>query len=260
MYDEKFAAQYPTKDKDFLTICKEFLEKIEETERENFIKAGKVLGDRIMQDEVFYCVGTGGHTYVPAMDMTHRAGAFACASPTFDVSTSPFAGGTRSIRLERVEGYFRVLMEYYKIKKGDVVLIFNNIGVNAGCIDAALACKEKGATVIAVSSRVWQKQIPMDHFTRHSSKKNLFDIADICIDDYNPMGDSVMMMDGMDVPFGPISTVTDAYIVRRIEQEAIRYMVSKGFTPPVYSSGNQVGGMERNAALENKYFYRIKVL
>ncbi|GAI50385.1 unnamed protein product, partial [marine sediment metagenome] len=49
--------------------------------------------------------------------------------------------------------------------------------INAGTIDSALECKERGATVIGVGSSIWQEDIPMDHYTRHKSKKNLMDIV-----------------------------------------------------------------------------------
>ena len=253
---------YPVnlKEKSFLEICKEFLDVIEERQAENFKKAGKIMGDKIMEDGMIRLFGTGGHTYVPVLDMSHRAGGFACLNPALDISSSPMNGGTRSIRVERVEGYFEAIVDYFRVGKGDVCIVFNNIGVNAGAIDTCLSCKKRGATVIAVSSSVWQDEIPMDHHTRHPSKKNMRDIVDLMIEDYNPIGDSVAMIDGFDRSFMPISTITDAYIVRRMEEETIRHCVANGFTPPVWCSANTVNGDELNAALEEKYWYRAKML
>lgn len=259
-YDEKFPKKYPTKGKSFLEISEEFIEKLEEDQGKKFEKAGVKMAERIMEDEVVYAVGTGGHTYMPPLDMVHRAGALAPVSATLDISTSPFAGGTRSIRLEKVEGYFRKLMEYFKIGADDVVFIFNNIGVSASCIDACLECNERDAYTIGVSSRAWQEHIPEGHSTRHSSNKNMMDIVDLHIDDYNPVGDSVVKMEGLKTPVSPISSITYAYITRRIEEEAISYMLKNDFEPPVFWSGNVPGGMEKNAELENKLFYRIKIL
>ncbi|MCL1854468.1 MAG: sugar isomerase domain-containing protein [Clostridia bacterium] len=253
---------YPVnlKEKSFLEICKEFLDAIEEKQAQNMKKAGRIMGDKIMEDGLIWLFGTGGHTYVPVLDMSHRAGGFACVSPALDISSSPLNGGTRSIRVERVPGYFEAIVDYFRIEEGDVCVIFNNIGVHAAAIDACLSCKKRGATVIAVSSSVWQDGIPLDHHTRHPSKKNMRDIADLMIEDYNPIGDNVAVIDGFDRSFLPISTITDAYIVRRMEEEAIRYCISKGFTPPVWCSANTVNGDELNAALEEKYWRRVKML
>lgn len=260
MADKQWPRNYPVSGKSFLDICKEFLDIIEERQAENFVKAGKIMGDNIMAGGLIKLVGTGGHTYLPVLDMSHRAGALVTVNPTLDVSSSPINGGTRSIRIERVPGYFRALMDYFRVKEGDVVIIFNNIGVNAGTIDACLACKERGATVIGVGSSIWQEDIPMDHYTRHPSKKNMRDIVDLFIDDYNPIGDAVIMLDGFDRPINPISTVTDGYVVRRMEYEAVKYMLSKDFAPPVWISANCVGGDEANARYEEEYWPKVKML
>ena len=83
---------------------------------------------------------------------------------------------------------------------------------------------------------------------------------DLMIDDYNPVGDTTMVIDGFDRSFMPISTIADGYVVRRMEEEAIRYCVSKGCEPPVWCSANSPGGDDLNAALEEEYWYRVKML
>ncbi len=258
--DKKWPRNYPVSNKSILEISKEFLDKIEEGQAENFAKAGKIMGDKMIEGELIKVVGTGGHTYLPVLDMNHRAGGFVTVNPTLDISSSPMNGGTRSIRVERVEGYFRALMDYFRVKKGDVVLMFNNIGVNAGTIDTALECKERGATVIGVGSSIWQEDIPMDHYTRHSSKKNLRDIVDLFIDDYNPIGDTVIKIEGFNRSICPISTITDGYIVRRIEEETVRYMLSKGVEPKIWVSANCEGGDEANTKYEEEFWYKVKML
>lgn len=257
---KQWPRNYPVSDKSILEICKEFLDKIEERQAKNFVKAGKIMGDNMMAGGLVKLVGTGGHTYLPVLDMSHRAGGFVTVNPTLDVSSSPINGGTRSIRLERVHGYFRALMDYFRVKKDDVVIIFNNVGINAGTIDAALECKERGATVIGVGSSIWQEDIPMDHYTRHESKKNLMDIVDLFIDDYNPVGDTVIKIEGFDRSICPISTITDGYIVRRMEQETVKYMLSKGSKPIMWVSANCEGGDEANAAYEEEYWLKVKML
>ena len=258
--NNQWPRNYPVSNKSILEISKEFLDKIEKRQAENFVKAGKIMGDKMIEGGLVKLVATGGHTYVPVLDMSHRAGAFVTVNPTLDVSSSPINGGTRSIRVERVHGYFRALMDYFRVKKGDVVIIFNNIGINAGTIDSALECKERGATVIGVGSSIWQEDIPMDHYTRHKSKKNLMDIADLFIDDYNPIGDTVIKIEGFDRTICPISTITDAYIVRRMEEETVKYMLSKGVKPKIWVSANCVGGDDANAEYEEEYWYKVKML
>lgn len=68
-------------------------------------------------------------------------------------------------------------------------------------------------------------------------------------------------MKGFDRPVISISTITDAHIVRRIiEIEAIKYMLDKEFTPPVWVSANIPGGDKANKKREEEYCHRIEIL
>jgi len=248
-------------EKTFLDISIEYLKKIEDGQAENFKTAGEKIGDALIADRLIHVVGTGGHTNIPAYDRFFRAGGFAAIN--FIPAAAAMYGlvpATYGMRTERLPGYMQQVIDYYRVSKGEVAIVFNNVGVNAGTIDAAMACKEKGAYTIGVAGSPWQDGIPKDHHTRHPSRKNLRDVVDLCIDDYNPIGDSVMETEGFDRPFAPISAITDAYIVRRMEIEAIKYMVAKGHTPPVLMSANREGGDQANTALIDKYFNRVKLL
>ena len=95
---------------------------------------------------------------------------------------------------------------------------------------------------------------------RHPSRKNLFDFADVCIDDYNPLGDTVVKLDGFDTPIGPISNMTDFYIVHRLEIECAKECLARGIEPPFWRSANVPGGDEFNKKNLKKYSPRIKML
>ncbi len=255
-----FSDQFPSTDKSFLDICKEFLEKIESCEKEKIQEAGIMIAERILQGEVVYVFGCGGHSWVPPMDMFCRAGGLVPICAGMDVSSATLTGGFRGVFVERVPGYMRALFKYYRIKKGDVVLIFNNVGVNAMVIDAALECQERGAKSIGIAGSAWQDQLGADAPVRHPSKKNLRDLVDVFIDDHNPMGDTVLKLKGMDHAIAPISTITDGYIVRRIEIAAVEEILKRGKTPPVWVSANSPDGDRINEEYIEKYFYKIKTM
>lgn len=141
-----------------------------------------------------------------------------------------------------------------------VALVYHNIGTNAATIDAVMQAKERGAKIIAVSSSDWQENIPLDYELRHPSHKNLFDFADVCIDDYNPLGDTVVKLEGFDTPIGPISNMTDFYIVHRLEIECAKECLERGIEPPFWRSANVPGGDEFNRKNLTKYSPRIKML
>jgi uncharacterized phosphosugar-binding protein len=178
-----------------------------------------------------------------------------------ETGISVFNQALKYLELERCENFGRSVMKYYDLQKDDLLIIFHNIGINAATIDAALEAKERGVKIIAVSSSCWQDEMPEDHFIRHSSKINLFELADVCIDDYNPVGDSIINIPGFDIPIAPVSNVVDFTIAHLLEIECIRICVEeRGITPPVWNSANTPGGDQKNAAYVKKYKPLVKSL
>lgn len=141
-----------------------------------------------------------------------------------------------------------------------MLIIFHNIGINAATIDAALEAKKNGVKIISVSSSYWQNEMPADHFIRHPSRKNLFELSDVCIDDFNPVGDAAVTVPGFATPIAPMSNVIDFYIAHLLEIACVEECVKRGITPPVWSSANAPGGDEKNAAYLEKYKNSIKML
>ncbi len=173
----KFDEKYPTATMTFIEICKDFLDEIERKESENFRRAGELIGKRIMQGKIIFAVDCGGHSYLPPMDMFCRAGSLVPISATLDVSTTTVTGGFRSVFLERVPGYMKALFQYFRIRKDDVAIIFNIVGINSMVIDAAQECKRLGARSIGVSGSPGQDKLPSDHPIRHPSGLNLKDLV-----------------------------------------------------------------------------------
>ncbi|MFA5864774.1 MAG: SIS domain-containing protein [Phycisphaerae bacterium] len=236
------------------------LKKVQERECENIKKAAVLMADAISADKLINVYGGGGHTTLVMGEMFFRAGGFSNINPIMETGLSVFNQALKYLELERCVNFGRSIMKYYDLQKDDVLIIFHNIGINAATIDAAMEAREHGVKIIAVSSSHWQNEMPRDHFIRHPSKKNLFDLADVCIDDYNPVGDAVVKVPGFDVPIAPISNVVDFTIAHLLEIETVRLCVERGITPPVWNSANAPGGDQKNAALLAKYKPRIKSL
>ena len=102
--------------------------------------------------------------------------------------------------------------------------------------------------------------MPKDHFIRHPNGKNLFEYADVCIDDYNPVGDAIVTVPGMTTPIAPVSNLVDFTIAHLLEIETCRQCVERGIVPPVWNSANAPGGDEKNAAYLKKYRPLVKCL
>ena len=236
------------------------LKKVQEREAENIKKAAALMADAIAADKLINVYGGGGHTTLVMGEMFFRAGGFSNINPIMETGLSVFNQALKYLELERCVNYGRSIMKYYNLQKDDLLIIFHNIGINAATIDAALEAKEHGVKIIAVSSSCWQNEMPADHFIRHPSKKNLFELADVCIDDYNPVGDAVVNVPGLDTPIAPISNVVDFTIAHLLEIETVGICVERGIIPPVWNSANAPGGDEKNAAYLKKYQPRVKSL
>lgn len=236
------------------------LEKVRREQGENIHQAATLMADAIRDDRLIHVYAGGGHTTLAMGEMFFRAGGLANIDPLMETALSVFNQALKYLELERTVNFGASIVRYYDLQPGDPLIIFHNIGINAATIDAAMEAKKRGAEIIAVASSFWQKEMPDDHFIRHPSGKNLFDLADICIDDYNPVGDASVLVPGFDTPIAPISNVVDFTIAHLLEIETVRLCVERGIVPPVWSSANAPGGDEKNKAYLERYKSRIKML
>ena len=248
------------KDFGFYKKIIENLEKVNANQEENIEKAADLMAEAIKNDKLISVFGGGGHTTLPVGEMFFRAGGLANINPIMETALSVFNQALKYLELERTVNFGASIVKYYNLQKDDLLIIFHNIGINAATIDAALEAKKAGAKIVAISSSFWQDEMPSDHFIRHPSGKNLFELADVCIDDYNPVGDAVVNVDGFGTPIGPVSNIVDFYIAHQLEIATVRKCVEQGIEPPVWSSANTPGGDQKNKAMLDKYRPRIKML
>jgi len=250
----------PINDYGYFQTIQANLKQVNDTQEENIRKAASLLADAIADDRLINVYGGGGHTTLCMGEMFFRAGGLANINPIMETGLSVFNQALKYLELERCVNYGSSIMKYYDLKKDDVLLVFHNIGINAATIDAVAEAKKNGVKMIAVSSSYWQNEMPRDHFIRHPSKQNLFDFADVCIDDFNPVGDAVVNVPGLDTPIAPISNIVDFYIAHLLEIETVSQCISRGIIPPVWSSANTPGGDEKNKTYIEKYKPRVKML
>ena len=236
------------------------LKQVNDTQEANIQKAAGLMADAIANDRLISVYGGGGHTTLPVGEMFFRAGGLSCINPIMETGLSVFNQALKYLELERTVNYGSAILKYYDLQKDDVLIIFHNIGINPATIDAAMEAKKRGVKIIAVSSLAWQEEMPKDHFIRHPNKTNLNDYADVCIEDFNPVGDAVVTVPGLDTPIAPVSNIADFYIAHLLEIETVKQCIDAGITPPVWSSANTPGGDEKNAGYLAKYRPRIKML
>jgi uncharacterized phosphosugar-binding protein len=215
-----------------------------------------VVTDALEAGGVVQAFGTG-HSEAFAMEIAGRAGGL-IATNRIPLRTLVLRGG-RDVStlggadLERDPNVAADLLALFDLHPSDVFMIASNSGVNGSIVGMAIAAKERGHKVIAVTSLEHTKRVQ----PKHPSGKRLSEVADITIDNLAPFGDSTMKLEG-GIGVGGVSSLTAAFIAQRITIGVAEAMRQRGKTPPVYISANIPGGDEHNRALEDLYGDRIR--
>jgi uncharacterized phosphosugar-binding protein len=198
-----------------------------------------------------------GHSEAVSMEIAGRAGGLV---PTNKVALRDIVlyGGEDSARLadpllERDPAVAHRLYELAPIKPDDIFVVASNSGVNGVIVEFALLVKERGHTLIAITSLAHSAAVA----SRHPSGRRLADIADLVLDNGAPYGDAALPVPGGGA-VGAISSITAALLVQQLVTEVVARLVAAGETPPIYLSANVPEGDAHNNELEARYAGRIR--
>lgn len=224
-------------------VVNELIKNVQETQMEAIEQASIACADAIEKGGILQAYGSG-HSEAGAMEVAHRAGGFI---PTKKI-IEPARGG-----YEGIEGVGTTFLKKVDIRENDVVFVISNSGRNPLPIEMAIGAKKKGAQVIAITSVEASKNLT----SKHSCGKNLYQLADIVLDNCVPEGDCGCEIEGYDSKICGMSMITTSVIVQAITYRTAEILISRGITPPMYKSQNIDGGREFNEALEAKYLDRL---
>ncbi|MGE5334350.1 MAG: sugar isomerase domain-containing protein [Nitrososphaerota archaeon] len=241
----------------FWERAQEILDRVVRTQSEQIRRAAEVLADCIEHDGVAHAYGTG-HSTAFAMELANRAGGLVPMDRMDLRQLVPRAGWPPekvfSPDIERDPEAGPALLTCHKIYPQDIFIIASNSGIYPAIVDVAQQVKAHGHTLIAVTS--------MEHSQRMSSRaasgKKLYELADIVIDNCGPYGDALLEMPNGKGRACSISSLTGALIGQMLTAETIGILLDRGYEPPVLLSANVTGGLENNAALQEKYAGRIE--
>jgi uncharacterized phosphosugar-binding protein len=238
----------------------ERLKNISSSQAESIGKAASLLVRQIEKDGLIHVFGVGGHSFIGSEEFFYRAGGLANINPIFDLSLSLAGGGRKSTELERIENYGNKVVRLHNLQKGDPLIITSAYGINACTIDAALEAKKHGCHVIAITSVEFAKLTPLNFKARHSSAKNLHDIADVVIDNHVPHGEAILRLDGLVQPVGGTCTLLSAFCIQWLVTTTVQMCIDARIEPPVWKSANMIGGDEANSEYMRRFGARIKFL
>lgn len=217
-------------------------------------QAANILADAIEGDGRIFAWGST-HSSTAMQDIYVRAGGLMVINAIFipgleALQASPF--GITS-RIERLEGYAEIILDYTPIRKGDVLIVVSVSGRNAVPIEMAKVAKERGAKIIAVTGYEYTKTVK----PRHPGGRNMYAYADIVLDNKAKAGDAILEAPGCPAKFCPVSGITTSAILQCLVAETIEVLLSRKITPPVFMAQNVDGGEEFNNQMLAKYHGKI---
>lgn len=249
---------------EFFTYMQDLFEKIATTQQDKFDEAAQVMAECLRDEKQgrrLHIWGTGGHSAMIAEDALYRKGGFANINPILDPGLSLAHGALKTIPgLMGVPGYAKAILEYRKVKKDDVLLIGMSIGANVTTIEAALEAKKKGLTVIAITSPTMSRSVDVNHPSRHETKKNLYEVVDIYIDDFVPPGDAVIKLEGFEQKVAPIATIAVSAVYQALVALTCEKLLAMGVKPKIWTNALSMGGVEANQAYIKEYYGQFKDL
>ncbi len=207
-------------------------------------RAADAIEATAKKDGLVYVFGTG-HSHLLAEEVHYRAGGLALTVPILATATMLHEGAVASTAFERLSGVVRPIFDRYPIGPNDVLFVISNSGVNAAPVEAAEIGKERGATVVAITSETYSRQAA-------NGRVRLAEVADIVLDNGAPSGDATVAVPGSDLRVGPVSTSIGAALLNAVLVEVASRLQADA-KAPIYLSANMPGAADNNAALIKRY-------
>jgi len=227
---------------EWLNNAREVMAKIEETQQDNIREAAGIMADTIEAERWVHTFGCG-HATLPVEEMYPRIGGFVGFHPMIELPLSFFThihgemGVHQFVFLERVEGYGDEIMKSYNFDPRDTMWLFSHSGINNVNIDIALNAKEQGMHVVVCGS----VEEFRDKETRHSSGKNIFEIADVVVDSCAPAVDASVPLKNHKDNIAPVSTIAFTTLVWMIISTVAEILVDRGVKLYIHPSHNMPG-------------------
>ncbi|MBM3497285.1 MAG: sugar isomerase domain-containing protein [Armatimonadetes bacterium] len=238
---------------DYLNVVREVLDRIQQTQLEGIDEAAALIAASAVDGGAWHLHDTG---HMVSQELIHRAGGLLLITPltySFGVNNPVRASEKRqakeTVRSDRIVGVGQRIIESSNMAPGDVLMIGSVSGRNASSIDLALAAREAGIKVVAVTSLAYSSSVA----STHPSGLRLFEAADVALDNCGVPGDAALGVAGLDTPFGPTSGIGAACVCWCVCAQVVQRLLAMGHKPHVFKSANLDGGPEFNRAAEEAF-------
>ena len=147
------------------------------------------------------------------------------------------------------EGLIKFVLNESNVLKGDVLIVGSVSGKSVFPVDVALAAREMGVFVIAMTSVTYSSMCQSEH----STGKRLFEVADLVLDNCAPPLDAMVEIPEMGLSMCPASGIAAATIMWAIEAKTTELLLAKGIRPTILKSINFPGSREYNEGEYARY-------
>ena len=237
----------------YLAAARDLLDRLED-QSDAIERVSRVCADAIGSGNLVHLFGTG-HSRIPVEEMFPRYGSFPGFHPIVELSLTYHTqvvganGQRQAMFIERVEGLAERILANFTLDPSDVMIVFSASGLTAVPVEIAQLSRERGLTVVAVTS-VAQSTAGTP---THSSGTRLVDHADIVLDLGTPPGDAMVQLEGLATPVGPGSSLAAIALVNEIKVQTAQLLVERGAMPPVLTSPSLVGADESARLFDAAY-------
>ena len=226
----------------------EQIQTVENTQRDAVIAVGNALADCVKNGGVVHIYDTG---HIIDSELIGRGGGLMLLQGLhydLQVRSGEYSRETRQ-GAQDMEGLAAYALKRSCVKPGDALVIGSVSGKSAAVVDLALAAKEMGLIVVAMTSVAYSSSVA----SLHSSGKRLFECADYVLDNCAPPGEGMLEIPGIPAPFAAASGLSAALLMWSVCAQLIDRLLSFGITPSIYMSDNADGGQAYNAQLLEHY-------
>jgi len=215
------------------------------------------ISDRLVRDVSSgksLLVFGSGHSGLFPLELYHRAGGASFVVPIVADYLMPTAGPPVVRILERTPGVATAVFNRAEPKKGEMLWLASQSGINGATVDLALEAKRRGLYTVAFTSKVHSQAVT----SRHPSGLRLFEACDAVVDLSGYVGDAcVNIADGLSA--GPLSTLGSVFLGHSILIDASARLEKKGIRC-IYTSVNTPEGESRNRDIEKHAMLRDPLL
>lgn len=224
-----------------------YVASVGERNRESIAAAAAAIARTAEQGGLVRPAGAG-HSLAAVLETFFRAGGLAFVRPLWHPDVLPFAGARHATAAERQTGLGASVAVEADIAPRDTVVVFSNSGTNPFPVEIAEHAVERGATVVAVTSRAAGGAAP------RRAARPLIEVAHIVVDTAVPPGDATWPIDA------PVTAPVSSLATTAVWTLILREVYEIAPDVPRWRSANLPGNDEFNRELSERFATQIPEL